>query len=106
MTTPTATPPDAIQRRRPPRSELPSWYPPWALSLADLYFSGSSSVFALYGNTFDLVPLCDPAEEEKGRYGGIAEFLAEQLFVAGSRAALRFGSRAARLCGSERKAAA
>ncbi len=79
-TTPTATAPDDLERRRPPRSELPSWYPPWALTLADLYFSGSTSVFALYGNTYDLVPLCDPAENERGRYGSVAEFLADQLF--------------------------
>ncbi|MGQ0642110.1 MAG: ATP-binding protein [Gemmatimonadaceae bacterium] len=72
--------PNAAARRRPRRTDLPSWYPPWALSLADLYFSGSSSVFALYGNTYDLVPLCDPAEQERGRYGGVPEFLAEQMF--------------------------
>ncbi|MGH7712910.1 MAG: ATP-binding protein [Gemmatimonadaceae bacterium] len=80
MTAPNETLPDVTTRRRPQRADLPSWYPPWALSLADLYFSGSTSVFALYGNTFDLVPLCDPGEEERGRYGGIAEFLAEQMF--------------------------
>jgi SpoVK/Ycf46/Vps4 family AAA+-type ATPase len=79
----TATPaplPDAIDRRRPSRAQLPAWYPPWAMQLADRYFSGSNSVFVLYGNTFDLVPLCDPDEQERGRYGGIAEFLAEQMF--------------------------
>lgn len=79
----TATPtpvPDAIDRRRPTRAQLPTWYPPWALHLADRYFSGATSVFVLYGNTFDLVPLCDPDEQERGRYGGIAEFLAEQMF--------------------------
>jgi SpoVK/Ycf46/Vps4 family AAA+-type ATPase len=80
MTAPNDTLPAATDRRRPQRSELPSWYPPWALSLADLYFSGSTSVFALYGNTYDLVPLCDPGEQERGRYGGVPEFLAEQLF--------------------------
>ncbi|MGQ0537825.1 MAG: ATP-binding protein [Gemmatimonadaceae bacterium] len=71
---------DALDRRRSRRTELPRWYPSWALTLADIYFGGSASVFALYGNTFDLVPLCDPAEQDRGRYGGIAEFLAEQLF--------------------------
>ena len=80
MTMPNELLPDATDRRRPKRTELPAWYPPWAFQLADLYFSGSTSVFVLYGNTYDMVPLCDPAEDERGRYGGITEFLAEQLF--------------------------
>ena len=66
--------------RRPRRGDLPDWYPPWALSLADIYYSGSTSVFALHGNTYDLVPLSDPAAAERAQYGGITEFLAEQLF--------------------------
>jgi SpoVK/Ycf46/Vps4 family AAA+-type ATPase len=66
--------------RRPRRGELPAWYPPWALSVADIYYSGSTSVFALHGNTYDLVPLSDPAGDERAQYGGITEFLAEQLF--------------------------
>jgi SpoVK/Ycf46/Vps4 family AAA+-type ATPase len=66
--------------RRPRRGELPVWYPPWALSLADIYYSGSTSVFALHGNTYDLVPLSDPAAAERAQYGGVTEFLAEQLF--------------------------
>ena len=41
--------PDA--RRRP---ELPEWFPPWAAELADLYFSGTTAVFVLHGNTEDL----------------------------------------------------
>jgi SpoVK/Ycf46/Vps4 family AAA+-type ATPase len=80
MTAPNEQRPNAAERRRARRTDLPTWYPPWALTLADLYFSGSSSVFALYGNTYDLVPLCDPADQERGRYGGIPEFLAEQMF--------------------------
>jgi AAA+ superfamily predicted ATPase len=66
--------------RRPRRGELPLWYPPWALVLADIYYSGSTSVFALHGNTYDLVPLNDPAAAERAPYGGVTEFLAEQLF--------------------------
>jgi AAA+ superfamily predicted ATPase len=81
MTTPNeALAPEAVERRRSRRGDLPAWYPPWALSLADLYFSGSNSVFVMYGNTFDLVPLSDPEGEDRARYGGLAEFLAEQLF--------------------------
>ncbi len=62
------------------RAELPSWYPGWALSLADQYFAGGTSVFVLHGNTYDIVPLSDPAALDRAAYGGIQEFLAEQLF--------------------------
>jgi AAA+ superfamily predicted ATPase len=56
---------------------LPEGFPGWARRLAELYFSGSSSMFVLHGSTFDLVPFRDG---EEVRYGGLAEFLAEQLF--------------------------
>ncbi|MEO8000180.1 MAG: AAA family ATPase, partial [Gemmatimonadaceae bacterium] len=52
----------------------------WALSLADSYFSGTSSVFVLHGNTYDLVPLCDVDGVEKASYGTVIDFLSEQLF--------------------------
>lgn len=68
------------EERQPRRNELPAWYPPWALSMADLYFSGTTSVFALHGNTYDLVPLADVDAAEPAPYGGITEFLAEQMF--------------------------
>jgi AAA+ superfamily predicted ATPase len=56
---------------------LPDWFPGWARRLADLYFSGTTSVFVLHGNTHDLVRSGDgPA----ARYGTLPEFLAEQLF--------------------------
>jgi SpoVK/Ycf46/Vps4 family AAA+-type ATPase len=72
---PTATAGAERPVRRPRRDELPAWYPPWALTLADLYFSGTTSVFVLHGNTYDQVPLGDA-----DGYGTIAEFLAEQVF--------------------------
>jgi SpoVK/Ycf46/Vps4 family AAA+-type ATPase len=72
--------PPLADERRPRRSDLPAWYPSWALDLADLYFSGTTGVFALYGNTYDLVPLGDPGLPERARYGAVVEFLAEQLF--------------------------
>ena len=65
---------------KPRRADLPAWYPPWALALADLYFSGSTAVFALHGNTYDLVPLGDPTGADRAQYGAIPEFLAEQMF--------------------------
>ena len=64
----------------PPRAAgetLPDWFPPWAAQLADLYFSGTTAVFVLHGNTYDLVRI---GAAEEVRYGVLAEFLAEQLF--------------------------
>ena len=62
------------------RASLPAWYPPWALAVADLYFSGTTSVFVLHGNTYDLVPLADVDEADRAPYGTVVEFLSEQLF--------------------------
>lgn len=56
---------------------LPAWFPGWALRLAELYFSGTTSTFALSGNTWDYVRVADG---DAPRYGTLAEFLAEQLF--------------------------
>ena len=67
------TPEPAAKRR----AELPDWFPEWAVQLADLYFSGTTAVFVLYGNTQDLVRV---SSREPVRYGVLAEFLAEQLF--------------------------
>src|SRR5215212_8598717 len=60
--------------RRP--ADLPD-VPPWAAQLAELYFSGTTAAFVLHGNTYDLFPI---GRAEEGRYGVLAEFLAEQLF--------------------------
>lgn len=56
---------------------LPAWAPPWAAQLAELCFSGTTSVFLLHGNTNDLLPR-GPAPEDG--YGTIADLLAEQMF--------------------------
>ena len=80
MTTPAAEPPDAkilagsegITRA----AALPSHFPPWAGKLAELYFSGTTSMFVIHGNTFDVVR----AGGEPPRWLGLADFLAEQLF--------------------------
>lgn len=50
------------------------------MSLADLYFSGTTSVFVLHGNTYDLVPLTDASAADQGVYGSVTDFLSEQLF--------------------------
>jgi len=42
--------------------------------LAELYFSGTTSMFVLHGNTFDMV------RATPDRWTGLADFLAEQLF--------------------------
>ncbi|MBI3178405.1 MAG: hypothetical protein HYZ27_02015, partial [Deltaproteobacteria bacterium] len=57
-------------------SALPAHFPLWAARLAELYFSGTTSMFVLHGNVFDLVRM----NGEGSRWGGLAEFLAEQLF--------------------------
>jgi len=66
--------PDPAHRRP---VDLPAWFPPWASQLADLYFSGTTAAFVLYGNTYDLFRV---GGDEGSRYGALAEFLAEQLF--------------------------
>jgi len=58
-------------------SRLPTWFPAWAAGLAELYFSGTTSVFVLHGNTHDFVRM---GEGETVEYGGLADFLAGQLF--------------------------
>ena len=66
--------PETRQERRP--ADFPSWVPPWAHSLADLYFSGTTAAFVLHGNTYDLFRM----DAQGSRYGVLSEFLAEQLF--------------------------
>ena len=60
-----------------PEAILPAWFPGWARRLGELNLSGSTSVFALYGNTFDFVPL---GEGPKPGYGSVAQFLSEKMF--------------------------
>ena len=69
----------ALERKRR-RDELPAWYPPWALSMAEMYFSGTTSVFVLHGNTYDLVPLADVDAADHAPFGSTVEFLSEQVF--------------------------
>ncbi len=53
---------------------LPPHFPAWAAKLAELYFSGTTSMFVVHGNTFDVV------RAGPDRWIGLAEFLSEQLF--------------------------
>ncbi len=57
--------------------QLPPHFPPWAAKVAELYFSGTTSTFILHGNTFDVVRAGTEAE---GKWLGLADFLAEQMF--------------------------
>jgi SpoVK/Ycf46/Vps4 family AAA+-type ATPase len=57
-------------------ARIPQWFPNWASALSELYFSGSTSLFVLHGNVNDLVPLAADASA----YGGVPDFLAEQVF--------------------------
>ncbi|HLJ91919.1 MAG TPA: AAA family ATPase [Gemmataceae bacterium] len=57
--------------------ELPSWYPPWARELAELYFSGTTCLFVLHGNVHDVLRC--PADNED-HYCNLPEFLATQVF--------------------------
>lgn len=61
-------------------ASLPAWFPAWATTLAELYFSGTTSMFAVHGNTYDLVPLGPAEGVTPPRFGGLDEFIAEQLF--------------------------
>jgi AAA+ superfamily predicted ATPase len=54
--------------------QLPPHFPPWAGKLAELYFSGTTSMFVVHGNTFDVV------RAGPDRWVGLSDFLAEQLF--------------------------
>lgn len=56
---------------------LPPHFPPWASKLAELYFSGTTSMFVIHGNTFDVVRAGGDGEP---RWIGLADFLADQLF--------------------------
>ncbi|MCX5741522.1 MAG: AAA family ATPase [Proteobacteria bacterium] len=62
---------------RTTNSQLPAHFPTWAARLAELYFSGTTSMFVIHGNTFDVVRA---APEPDTRYIALADFLAEQLF--------------------------
>jgi AAA+ superfamily predicted ATPase len=56
---------------------IPPWFPAWARQLADLYFSGTSCLFVLHGNVYDLVAV---GEGDTRRFVDLKEFLATQLF--------------------------
>jgi hypothetical protein len=56
---------------------LPPWYPAWARQMAEFYFTGTTSMFVLWGNVHDPVCCGAGADDE---FCSVAEFLASQLF--------------------------
>lgn len=89
MATPPASPPPASPppASPPPASQiassttsggLPAWFPGWGRRLAELYFSGTTSMFVLHGNTDDLTRTAGPQGEP--RFVQLAELLATQVF--------------------------
>lgn len=57
---------------------LPDWYPAWARSLAEMYFSGTTCLFVVHGNVHDLIRC--PAADGSTTYCNLPEFLAAQVF--------------------------
>jgi AAA+ superfamily predicted ATPase len=68
----------AINTDAKPHDTLPNWYPAWAREMAELYFSGTTSVFVLHGNVRDLI--CCQDEKGQTRYCSLVEFLSTQMF--------------------------
>lgn len=60
-------------------TSLPEWFPAWGRRLAELYFSGTTSMFVLHGNTFDFARMAADKGGE-ARFGLIPEFVGEALF--------------------------
>lgn len=60
-----------------PAAGAPAWHPEWAREFARQFEAGTSCLFVLHGNVHDLTRQtgADPTV-----YGGVAEFLATQLF--------------------------
>jgi ATP-dependent 26S proteasome regulatory subunit len=69
--------PESSSKKTEPRTPLPDWYPAWARELADLYYSGTTSMFVLWGNVHDLVRTVEGGAD---RYVAIEDFLAAQVF--------------------------
>ncbi len=60
-------------------SALPHWFPDWARRLTELYFSGTTCLFVLHGNVYDLF---ETGDGDARRFCDLKEFLATQLFGA------------------------
>lgn len=58
--------------------EAPAWFPDWARRLAQLYYSGTTCLFVLHGNVYDLLHC--PAPGRSDPFQTLQEFLATQVF--------------------------
>ncbi|WP_337174124.1 AAA family ATPase [Paludisphaera sp.] len=74
---PAAAPPPATAVVEKPAPEADAG-PPWARELAEQFFAGASCLFILHGNVHDVVRM--PAAGGGVAYGGVADYLATQLF--------------------------
>ena len=63
-----------------PEGARPTGLPAWAARLAELYFSGTTAMFVVAGNSWDLVPIPAPGPPAPPRFVPLEDFLAEQLF--------------------------
>jgi len=70
--------PDLALHPGPATSALPEWYPAWARTLGELYFSGTTCLFILHGNVHDLIRC--PSADGSEVYCNLSEFLATQVF--------------------------
>lgn len=73
-----ATGPPATALSQAANGTLPDWFPAWARSLADMYFSGTTCLFVVHGNVHDLIRC--PAPDGSMSYCNLPEFLAAQVF--------------------------
>jgi AAA+ superfamily predicted ATPase len=62
----------------PQPNALPDWHPAWARELAEMYYSGTISMFVLHGNVHDLVRC--PGTNGDDTYVSLPDFLATQVF--------------------------
>ncbi len=69
--------PDIAKPSEKRRAAVPDWYPQWARELAEMYFSASTCMFVLHGNTNDLV---HSRSDGSDQFCTLSEFLSGQLF--------------------------
>ncbi len=76
---PAPTPPKPAALPGEAARAVPDGFPPWAKEFAEQYYAGTTCLFILHGNVHDLLPLGTSGSAD---YGGLPEFLANQLFGA------------------------
>ncbi len=69
--------PEIVQSSEKRNSVVPDWYPDWARELAEMYFTASTCMFVLHGNTNDLI---HARSETSDQFCTLSDFLSQQLF--------------------------